>query len=87
MLASQFSGRWEDSMKKDEEGRILLDYDPPDEFALTLKELRHCAMDPDPPLKMPDPSLEVFWKYMGLVPTPPPEPSVFSESVACNRVW
>ena len=46
MLAIQFSGRWEDSMKKDEDGRIFLNYDP-DSFKLILKELWECEMDPE----------------------------------------
>ena len=45
MLASQFSsGRGGRQHEDDEDGRILQDCDP-DEFALTLKELRRCAMD------------------------------------------
>ena len=43
LLSSQFSGRWEKSVKRTEDGSVFLDYDP-DLFALTLtKELRRYA--------------------------------------------
>jgi hypothetical protein len=79
MLASQFSGRWEDSMKKGEDGRIFLNYDP-DKFKLILSELRECEMDPEHELKMPDPSVKGLWKYLGLEAAVVPVPPVFTES-------
>ena len=56
MLASQFSGRWDATLTKDADERVFLDYDP-DEFKLTLKELRRCRMNPQSRMRMPDPSL------------------------------
>ena len=45
MLASQFSGRWENTVKRDEEGRIFFNWDP-DYFKMILRELRECELDP-----------------------------------------
>ena len=68
MLATKFSGRWEGNMKKDEDGRVFLNYDP-DEFKLILKELRKCEINPLRRLKMPDPSLKDLWMFLGLPTT------------------
>ena len=73
MLATQFSGRWEETLKRCNDGKIFLDYDA-DEFRLILKELRRCQIDPSRQLTMPDTSVEDLWTYLGL-----PVPVIFTE--------
>ncbi len=85
LFSSMFSGRWETSLARDEDGRIFFDFNP-QYFVLILDYLRGKAIaTPDNPVplpKVPDDQVKSFnnlIEYLGLseeiVPTPivPPE--------------
>jgi BTB/POZ domain len=80
MLAAKFSGRWDDSLQRDQEGNIYLDH-PMDLFQPMIDFLRctRCSVGNDP---LPSPSVSEFGnsaskfgrfirlvEYYGLVPT------------------
>mmetsp|Transcript_3001 Transcript_3001/g.3364 ORF Transcript_3001/g.3364 Transcript_3001/m.3364 type:complete len:316 (-) Transcript_3001:59-1006(-) len=72
LLEIMFSGRWEDNLILDKEGRIFLDVDP-DYFALILKTLRSMRMAKEPGLIefqrqcKADVHLSVLASYYGLL--------------------
>ena len=85
LLASMFSGRWETSLERDEDGRIFFDFNP-QYFVLILDYLRAKRVatpeNPAPLPKVPDDQAKNFnnlIEYLGLsdeiVPSPiaPPE--------------
>ena len=89
LLASMFSGRWEESLSRDENGRIFFDWNP-QHFVLILEYLRGKTIatpkNPSPLPKIPEDQTKSFQnlvEYLGLssefktvstVPTvPPPE--------------
>ena len=86
LLASMFSGRWEDSMSHDKEGRIFLNFDPK-YFALILGHLRAKEIStPDNPPKLPnvpfkkDKNFHLLVEYLGLTKEVFPElPECFKE--------
>jgi len=45
-LASMFSGRWEESLDRDHDGRVYLELDPP-LFKIIISELRSMLLNPD----------------------------------------
>ena len=69
LLATMFSGRWEESLVRDSSGRVFLDFDPK-QFLVALNHLRHityadtgfdCTLVPQPKT--------AFWdmvEYLGL---------------------
>lgn len=74
LLASMFSGRWEDSLERDENNRIFLEIDP-DCFELIVKWLRLLRIDPDTEFPHIPSNLETDMQkwidYLGLfVPIP-----------------
>ena len=85
LLSSMFSGRWETSLARDEDGRIFFDFNP-QYFVLILDYLRGKAIaTPDNPVplpKVPDDQVKSFnnlIEYLGLsdeivlAPIAPPE--------------
>mmetsp|Transcript_16843 Transcript_16843/g.38027 ORF Transcript_16843/g.38027 Transcript_16843/m.38027 type:complete len:339 (-) Transcript_16843:121-1137(-) len=73
ILAAMFSGRWEESMKSDNKGRIFLDFDP-DCFATMLHHLRLARLTSEPPcwysVSSPEGKHKYFMvmlKFFGLV--------------------
>jgi len=71
-LANLFSGRWDDSIEKDSEGRFFLDFDP-GSFRLALDFLRSIRLEhssaPIQPPDVPPERQEHFWnlvEYLGL---------------------
>ena len=60
MLASKFSGRWDDSLEKDNEGRFFIDQDP-ELFLKLISFMRLCVNKrphDDIPISPPKPTLE-----------------------------
>lgn len=97
-LAAWFSGRWEDCLDRDDQGRTFLDFDP-DLFQLILSFLRSCAIcsNPDarPKLARADASKQQAFKdlikYLGLEDylgygcdnrLQPPSPPTFATATA-----
>ena len=83
LLASMFSGRWEDSLSRDENGRIFFDWNP-QHFILILEYLRGKTIatpkNPSPLPKIPEDQTKTFQnlvEYLGLSSefktVPPPE--------------
>jgi hypothetical protein len=81
LLASMFSGRWEDSLARDEDDRVFFDFNP-QYFLLILEYLRGktiATLESPPPLpKVPRDQKKSFYnlvEYLGLgseiVPEPP----------------
>ena len=67
LLASMFSGRWEDRLKKDKQGNVLLDFNP-DCFKLILNYLRAKKTEtPRSQTKKPKPPEEEKSNYWNLV--------------------
>ncbi len=80
-LASMFSGRWEDGLKRDKDGAVFFDFNP-QHFSLILDYLRQKKIaspeNPAPLPKVSEDQLQSFTnlvKYLGLndeiVPTSP----------------
>ena len=66
LLSSMFGWRSAESkMKRNDaaDGRIFLDWDP-DDFNVILNELEADAGDSDRKMKISDPSVEIFWRYL-----------------------
>eukprot|EP00386_Alphamonas_edax_P001836 GDKI01005534.1.p1 GENE.GDKI01005534.1~~GDKI01005534.1.p1 ORF type:complete len:347 (+),score=66.89 GDKI01005534.1:33-1073(+) len=66
LLASMFSGRWENSLQRDENGNVFLDFNPT-VFSLLLDYLRAKQLAaPDMCVPFPSPSLEhgALWGHM-----------------------
>ena len=79
LLASMFSGRWEDSMSRDKEGRIFLNFDPK-YYSLILGHLRTKEIStPDNPPRLPnvpfkkDKNFHLLVEYLGLTKEMLPE--------------
>ena len=67
LLASMFSGRWEDRLKKDKQGNVFLDFNP-DCFKLILNYLRAKKIEtPRSQAKKPKPPEEERSNYWNLV--------------------
>lgn len=67
LLASMFSGRWEDRLKKDKQGNVFLDFNP-DCFKLILNYLRAKKIEtPRSQAKKPKPPEEETSNYWNLV--------------------
>ena len=67
LLASMFSGRWEDKLKKDKQGNVFLDFNP-DCFKLILNYLRAKKIEtPRSQAKKPKPPEEERSNYWNLV--------------------
>ena len=67
LLASKFSGRWEDKLKKDKQGNVFLDFNP-DCFKLILNYLRAKKTEtPRSQAKKPKPPEEERSNYWNLV--------------------
>ena len=88
LLASMFSGRWETSLERDEDGRIFFDFNP-QYFVLILDYLRAKRVatpeNPAPLPKVPDDQAKNFnnlIEYLGLsdeiVPAPIVPPEIFN---------
>ena len=72
LLASMFSGRWEDNIKRDKNGTVFFDFNP-QYFILILDYLRAKKIatpeNPPPLLKVPEDQIESFrslLQYLGL---------------------
>ena len=67
LIASMFSGRWEDRLKKDKQGNVFLDFNP-DCFKLILNYLRAKKIEtPRSQAKKPKPPEEERSNYWNLV--------------------
>ena len=67
LLAIMFSGRWEDSVERDEDGHIFLDYNP-ELFACVLDYLRAKKIEtPSKPALLPQVALEDAVNFRSLV--------------------
>ena len=67
LLASMFSGRWEDRLKKDKHGNVFLDFNP-DCFKLILNYLRAKKLEkPNSSARKPTPPKEEESNYWNLI--------------------
>ena len=67
LLASMFSGRWEDSLKRDKDGAVFLDFNP-QYFVLILDYLRQKKIaSPENPAPMPNVSEDQLQSFTNLV--------------------
>ena len=67
LLASMFSGRWEDSLKRDKDGAVFFDFNP-QHFALILDYLRQKKIEsPENPAPLPRVSEDQLQSFTNLV--------------------
>ena len=59
MMASKFSGRWDDQIERDKDGNIFVDY-PPEIFQPLIALLRARVWESKPEFQLPAPTVKDF---------------------------